>query len=492
MEKFAERYHTCNAALEGYPFANAQTAYVLAYSVIMLNTDQHNPTIKKRMSVDDFVKNNRGIDDEKDIDRAWMVALYERIKYAAGRRQGWAGSVRVFFFGAAPCTELRAPAQRHACAQRDLTRGERTAGQRHFETHPSQPKTTPALTFDLAIPPRAKQIMMRHTMISENVDAAAARDTGLMTAVFGLFGRSKETRQEPSDAQVRVRLCVERTGRWLRAEERSRQVAWSQRAAVPVAQYSDRKQLGSGSSPRGCAQVKELSEFLKEKARGQQFYVTTDPDALRPLVAFAWEYLLPMLSTFFTDSADQLLTNECLAGLVAASCLACAMGIRFEATAFINTLAKFTCLHEPGTMQVRGATGFATSLAIHSTWVHEAHGAPAHVSALSHLHSVRRGFRPPALLLRSRLASTAARPVSCPSRRPPHSGQERSRPARAPLRARPRGLAAARQLAGGAALPVALRVRAPGGVGAAHRHLAVRLHALARRRSQALLVGARA
>jgi Sec7-like guanine-nucleotide exchange factor len=57
-----------------------QTAYVLSYSVIMLNTDQHNPTIKKRMSMEDFVKNNRGIDDGRDLNRAFLEELYNRIK----------------------------------------------------------------------------------------------------------------------------------------------------------------------------------------------------------------------------------------------------------------------------------------------------------------------------------------------------------------------------------------------------------------------------
>lgn len=57
-----------------------QTAYVLSYSVIMLNTDQHNPTIKKRMALEDFIKNNRGIDDGRDIDRGFLEELYTRIK----------------------------------------------------------------------------------------------------------------------------------------------------------------------------------------------------------------------------------------------------------------------------------------------------------------------------------------------------------------------------------------------------------------------------
>lgn len=46
MEKFAERYVSCNPDA----FKSADVAYVLAYSVIMLNTDAHNPQVKAKMS----------------------------------------------------------------------------------------------------------------------------------------------------------------------------------------------------------------------------------------------------------------------------------------------------------------------------------------------------------------------------------------------------------------------------------------------------------
>ena len=45
MEKFAERYCKCNPKV----FSSADTAYVLAYSVIMLNTDAHNPMVKSKV-----------------------------------------------------------------------------------------------------------------------------------------------------------------------------------------------------------------------------------------------------------------------------------------------------------------------------------------------------------------------------------------------------------------------------------------------------------
>ena len=46
MEKFAERYCRCNTQA----FTSADTAYVLAYSVIMLNTDAHNPGVKNKVT----------------------------------------------------------------------------------------------------------------------------------------------------------------------------------------------------------------------------------------------------------------------------------------------------------------------------------------------------------------------------------------------------------------------------------------------------------
>lgn len=75
MEKFAERYCKCNPEA----FSSADTAYVLAYSVILLNTDAHNPQVKNKMSKAEFLRNNRGINDGKDIPEEFMSALYDRI-----------------------------------------------------------------------------------------------------------------------------------------------------------------------------------------------------------------------------------------------------------------------------------------------------------------------------------------------------------------------------------------------------------------------------
>lgn len=76
MLKFAERYITGNPNA----FANADTAYVLAYSVIMLNTDQHSIKLKgPRMTVEDFIKNNRGINDNGNLPDEYLAGIYDEI-----------------------------------------------------------------------------------------------------------------------------------------------------------------------------------------------------------------------------------------------------------------------------------------------------------------------------------------------------------------------------------------------------------------------------
>lgn len=76
MLKFANRYVTGNPNA----YANADTAYVLAYSVILLNTDLHSIKMKdKRMSKEDFIKNNRGINDGADLPPDYLNAIYDEI-----------------------------------------------------------------------------------------------------------------------------------------------------------------------------------------------------------------------------------------------------------------------------------------------------------------------------------------------------------------------------------------------------------------------------
>ncbi|XP_031256027.1 brefeldin A-inhibited guanine nucleotide-exchange protein 5 isoform X3 [Pistacia vera] len=75
MEKFAERYCADNPGL----FKNADTAYILAYSVIMLNTDAHNPMVWPKMSKSDFVRMNAVNDAEECAPTELLEEIYDSI-----------------------------------------------------------------------------------------------------------------------------------------------------------------------------------------------------------------------------------------------------------------------------------------------------------------------------------------------------------------------------------------------------------------------------
>ena len=46
----------------------------------MLNTDAHNPQVKRRMTRQDFIKNNRGINDDADLPEDFLSAIFDEIQ----------------------------------------------------------------------------------------------------------------------------------------------------------------------------------------------------------------------------------------------------------------------------------------------------------------------------------------------------------------------------------------------------------------------------
>jgi hypothetical protein len=80
MEAFSRRLY--NHLGEGCPFASHDAAFILAFSTIMLNTDLHNPNLppSKKMTKEQFVRNNRGINDGADLPLSYLEELYGEIK----------------------------------------------------------------------------------------------------------------------------------------------------------------------------------------------------------------------------------------------------------------------------------------------------------------------------------------------------------------------------------------------------------------------------
>ncbi|CDR97430.1 Sec7 domain containing protein, putative [Babesia bigemina] len=61
--------------------ANADVIFVLSYSIIMLNTDLHNSQIKKKMKLEDFIRNNKGINNGKNLPFEFLEDIYTTIKH---------------------------------------------------------------------------------------------------------------------------------------------------------------------------------------------------------------------------------------------------------------------------------------------------------------------------------------------------------------------------------------------------------------------------
>ncbi|OCF55504.1 Sec7 domain-containing protein [Kwoniella mangroviensis CBS 10435] len=75
-ETFAEHFFSFKPA----EIVDQDAVYVLAYSVIMLNTDLHNPQNRKRMTIEDYKKNLRGVNGGKDFDPEYLASIHESIK----------------------------------------------------------------------------------------------------------------------------------------------------------------------------------------------------------------------------------------------------------------------------------------------------------------------------------------------------------------------------------------------------------------------------
>lgn len=101
MEKFAARYHELNKkfanknpsntfnnspegkntmySIKDYYFESADAVYVLAFSIIMLATDLHSASVKKKMTKEAYINMNRGINENKDLPKEFLEKIYDQI-----------------------------------------------------------------------------------------------------------------------------------------------------------------------------------------------------------------------------------------------------------------------------------------------------------------------------------------------------------------------------------------------------------------------------
>jgi len=76
MDAFAQHYCRQNP----YIFQEPDTCFILSFSIIMLNTALHNPNAKMKITVEQFIKQNRGINSGKDLPADMQEAIFRNIK----------------------------------------------------------------------------------------------------------------------------------------------------------------------------------------------------------------------------------------------------------------------------------------------------------------------------------------------------------------------------------------------------------------------------
>lgn len=76
MSVFAAHYCQQNPGT----FSNSDTVYILSFAIIMLNTALHNKNVKVKITDDQFVAQNKGIDAGQNLPKDMLLAIYNSIK----------------------------------------------------------------------------------------------------------------------------------------------------------------------------------------------------------------------------------------------------------------------------------------------------------------------------------------------------------------------------------------------------------------------------
>lgn len=80
MNMFAKRIYELNKTKQNMPQMHCDTIYMLLYSIIALEQNFTNKKILKKIKLDDFIKNNKGIDKGNDLPSSYISQIYHECK----------------------------------------------------------------------------------------------------------------------------------------------------------------------------------------------------------------------------------------------------------------------------------------------------------------------------------------------------------------------------------------------------------------------------
>ena len=75
LQAFSRKYHSDNPQ----SFKTAEVVYLLSYSMMILQTDFHNPQVKEKLKLQDFFKMLKGVNDGIDLDESLLRNIYQGI-----------------------------------------------------------------------------------------------------------------------------------------------------------------------------------------------------------------------------------------------------------------------------------------------------------------------------------------------------------------------------------------------------------------------------
>jgi len=76
MDAFSSHYCSQNPNI----FEEHDTCFILSFSIIMLNTALHNPNSKMKITVEQFIQQNKGINSGRDLASDMLEAIFKNIK----------------------------------------------------------------------------------------------------------------------------------------------------------------------------------------------------------------------------------------------------------------------------------------------------------------------------------------------------------------------------------------------------------------------------
>ena len=75
LQAFSQKFHKDNPEL----FKTSESVYLLSSSLMILQTDLHNPQVKEKMKLGDFFKMTKGINDGGDFSSDYLRTMYNSI-----------------------------------------------------------------------------------------------------------------------------------------------------------------------------------------------------------------------------------------------------------------------------------------------------------------------------------------------------------------------------------------------------------------------------